>query len=161
MKVKLNFFVPTPTHPNLEEITVSTEMADPTPSTVYEWAHTVWAGRRFEYPLDITIRVDGQRWFVPLWLMKYQYEWVADPFKDDDDGIGYGGSTFYVLKPFRSFTSDDHDLIEDDWSDSKKDHSIRTDYGMDNAGVLYTPEYEQRHHITLIHRAIKGTLFRR
>jgi hypothetical protein len=136
MQIKLNYFVPTPTHPNLDEVVVSTEMADPTPSTVYEWAHTVWAGRRFEYPLDITIRVDGQRWFVPLWLMKYQYEWVADPFKDDDDGIGYGGSTFYVLKPFRSFTSD-------------------------NAGVLYTPQYEQRHDITLIHRAIKGTLFRK
>ena len=162
MKIKLNYFVPTPTHPNLDEVVVSTEMADPTPSTVYEWAHTVWAGRRFEYPLDITIRVDGQRWFVPLWLMKYQYEWVADPFKDDDiDGIGISGNTFYVLKPFLPFTSVDHNLIEDDWDDDKGSHAIRTAYSMDNAGVLYTPEYERRHHITLIHRAIKGTLFRK
>lgn len=161
MQIKLNYFVPTPTHPNLDEVVVSTGMADPTPSAVYEWAISTWGYRRFEYPLDVTIRVDGQRWFVPLWLMKYTYEWAADPLKDDNDGIGFGGSTFYVLKPFQQFTPYDHALIEDDWRDAKGDHSIRTDYGMDNAGVLYTPEYEVRYPITLIHGAIKGTLFRR
>lgn len=161
MKIKLNFFVPTAVHPNLEEVVVRTEMTHPKPSEVYDWAHTVWDYRRFEYPLQVTIRVDGQRWFVPLWLMKYQYEWVADPFKDGDDGIGFGGSAFYVLKPFRPFTPDDHNLIEDDWADSKGECNIRTSYGMDNSGVLYTPEYESRYPIILIHKGIKSTLFRK
>jgi hypothetical protein len=149
MKLKLNYFVPTAHHPSIEEVVVHTEMPEPTPSKVYEWAHTVWAGRRFEYPLDITIRVDGQRWFVPLWLMKYQHE-VADTT-----------DVFYVLKPFQQFTPVDHALIEDDWADSKGEHSIRTDYGMDNAGVLYTGEYPTRYSFTLIHKDIKGTLFRK
>lgn len=139
MRIKLNYFVPTPTHPNLDEVVLSTEMADPAPSTVYEWAFAAWDYRRFEYPLDVTIRVDGQRWFVPLWLMKYQHEWVSDPFADDGDGLGIGCDTFYVLKLFLPFTPADHALIEDDWTDSKGEHSIRTDYSMDNAGVLYTP----------------------
>jgi hypothetical protein len=68
---------------------------------------------------------------------------------------------FYVLKPFQQFTPYDHALIEDDWTDSKGEHSIRTDYRMDNAGVLYTSGYEVKYPITLIHGAIKGTLFRR
>jgi hypothetical protein len=162
MKIKLNYFVPTATHPNLEEVCVTNlAMFEPTPTTVYEWAHTVLDGRRFEYPLDITIRVDGQRWFVPLWLMKYQHEWVSDPFADDGDGLGIGCDTFYVLKPFLPFTPADHALIEDDWTDSKGEHSIRTDYSMDNAGVLYTGKYPTRYSFTLIHKEIKGTLFRR
>ena len=152
MQIKLNYFVPTPTHPNLDEVVVSTELADPAPSTVYEWAHTVWAGRRFEYPQNITIRVDGQRWFVPLWLMKYQHE-IAEVADTTD--------VFYVLKPFLPFTPVDHALIEDDWTGSDGEHSIRTDYRMDNAGVLYIPGYEVRYPITLIHGAIKGTLFRK
>jgi hypothetical protein len=150
MKLKLNFFVPTATHPNLEEVCVTNpEMLEPTPTTVYEWAHTVLAGRRFEYPLAIAIRVDGRRWVVPLWLMKYQHE-VADTT-----------DTFYVLKPFLPFTPVDHALIEDDWTDSKGEHSIRTDYSMDNAGVLYTGEHPTRYSFTLIHKEIKGTLFRK
>ena len=152
MKVKLNFFVPTPTHPNLQEVAVSTEMVDPTPSAVYEWALAAWDYRRFEYPLDVTIRVDGQRWFVPLWLMKYQHE-VAEVADTTD--------TFYVLKPFLPFTPADHALIEDDWTDSKGEHSIRTDYSMDNAGVLYTGKYPTRYSFTLIHKEIRGTLFRK
>ena len=152
MKVKLNFFVPTPTHPNLQEVAVSTEMVNPTPRLVYEWALAAWDYRRFEYPHDVTIRVDGQRWFVPLWLMKYQHAMaeVADTT-----------NVFYVLKPLLPFTPFDHALVEDDWTDSEGEHSIRTDYTMDNGGVLYTGKYPTRYSFTLIHRAIKGTLFRR
>lgn len=152
MKVKLKFFVPTPAHPNLDEVVVSTEMADPTPSAVYEWATSAWDYRRFEYPLDVTIRVDGQRWFVPLWLMKYQHE-IAEVADTTD--------VFYVLKPFLPFTPFDHALVEDDWTGSDGEHSIRTDYGMDNAGVLYTGQYPTRYSFTLIHKEIKGTLFRK
>jgi hypothetical protein len=162
MKLKLQFYTPIARDPNIEMVTeIAPAVCEPGERDLIDWAFKVWDYRRFEYPLQITLRVDDEYKEVPLWLMKYTYEWAADPFKDDNDGIGFGGSTFYVLKPFRQFTPYDHALVEEDWRDAKGDHSIRTDYDMDNAGVLYTPQYEQRHHITLIHRAIKGTLFRK
>jgi hypothetical protein len=160
MQLKLQFYVPIVSDPSIEMVTAPA-VCQPGERDPIDWAYRVWDYRKFEYPLQITLRVDGQRVFVPLWLMKYQHEWVSDPFADDGDALGIGCDTFYVLKPFLPFTPADHALIEDDWSDSKKDHSIRTDYSMHNGGVLYTGEYPTRYSFTLIHKEIKGTLFRK
>lgn len=162
MKLKLQFYTPTAKDPNIQMVTeIAPVVCEPGSRDLAEWAHRVWDYRRFEYPLQITLRVDEEYREVPLWLMKYTHECAANPFSDDIDGIGISGNTFYVLKPFLPFTSVDHNLIEDDWDDDKGSHAIRTAYSMDNAGVLYTPEYERRHHIVLIHKAVKGTLFRK
>ena len=165
MKIKFSFLVPTEIDPNIEQVTVIEHVeTEPSPKDLQDWALKVWDYRQFEYPTHIRLTVEDQPRFVPLYLMKYVHEWAADPFSDDgDDGLGMGSDFFYVLKPFVPFVPSDHSYIEDDWTDSKGEHTIRTDYRMDNAGVLYTPDkqFELRYIVVNLHKGLKGNIYRK